>query len=85
MNTSPMQLNVAYCDVAGIHKQRLCHQSIQVCHVLGGNTVLTFCESGRESVLFELSPDQCAHFVSLLQQSPATIAQPATENVAQEI
>lgn len=82
MNSSILQLNVAHCDAAGVHKQRLHHQSIQVCHVVGGNTVLTFSETGRESVLFELSPEQRAHFVSLLQQSTVTPAQTATENVA---
>lgn len=73
---------MAYCDATGVHKQRLHHQSIQVCHVVGGNTVLTFSETGRDSVLFELSPDQRAHFVSLLQQSTVKSAQTAIENVA---
>lgn len=85
MNSSPLQLNVAHCDAVGVHKQRLCQQSIQVCHLDGGNTVLTFCESGRESVLFELAPEQLAQFIAILIPARATTAQAATETVAQGV
>ncbi|TXH90337.1 MAG: hypothetical protein E6Q78_05185 [Rhodoferax sp.] len=83
MKTPFEKLNVTHCDAVGVSKVRLHHQSIQVCHLSNGNTVLTCSESGRDPVLFELTPSQRQHFIGLLSPALANTAQPATENVAQ--
>ena len=84
MTNTPVVFNVTHCDNAGLSKARLLHQSIQVCHLKNGNSVLMFSESGRDSVLFDLTPAQRLHFIGLLERATptATPAQAATETVA---
>ena len=84
MTNTPVVFNVTRCDTVGLSKARLHHQSIQVCHLKNGNSVLTFSESGRDSVLFDLTPAQRLHFIGLLEQAqpPAAPAQGAIEAVA---
>jgi hypothetical protein len=72
-------LNTVHCDAVGVSLVRLHHQSVQVNHLINGNAVLTFCESGRDSVLFHLTPAQCQHMAALLLGTARQATQPESQ------
>lgn len=65
-NTPIKKLNTVQLDLSGIRKYQLASQSIEVSALENGNKVLTFFQTGMDSVLFELTPEQCDYVAALL-------------------
>ena len=75
-------IGVVHAIDNGVRIWRPVFNSLQVCTLNTGNTVITYTDSDKGSVLFELTPEQREEFKRLLDRSPGSPAKPATDSVA---
>lgn len=78
-------IGVVHAIERGVRIWHPVFNTLQVSNLSTGNTVITYADSDKGSVLFELTPEQREEFKRLLDAPPVASAQAATETVAQGV